>query len=74
MRLFALTMVGLLMLALAGLEMVMSALPEEPTAPFQVREELNGSALPADAARPPALLCSGQAPLEPVTIDDAAGF
>ena len=80
MRVFMLTMVGLLVLALAGLEVVMSALPEEPITPMQVRQELNGSALapdtggaalPADAA-PPALLCRDGVPFEPATIGDAA--
>ena len=83
MRVFVLTMVGLLVLALAGLEVVMSALPQEPITPLQVQElngsalapDAGGSALPADAAHAPALLCRDGVPFEPAALGEpAAGF
>ena len=80
MRVFMLSLVGLLVLALAGLEVVMSALPDEPITPLQVREQLNGSTLAPDAggsalpagAAPPSLVCRDGVPFEPATIGEAA--
>jgi len=67
MRIFALTVVALLVLSLAGLEMVMSALPDEPVTPAEVR----GYALPRDVGAPRPVLCQGGDSFAPVT--DEAG-
>jgi len=66
MRTFALSVVALLVLSLAGLEMVMSALPGEPVTPTEVR----GYALPRDTAAP-SVLCQGGDSFAPVS--DEAG-
>jgi hypothetical protein len=53
MKVFLLTVAALLVLSLAGLEMVMSSLPDDPITPTEVRASAPdgpGSALPADAA------------------------
>jgi len=78
MRLFVLAMVGLLFVALAGLEVVMSALPDEPIAVNQVRQgpdgDGNGFALPAEAAGGPAVVCSSTPLDSPAIEGGSSGF
>ena len=55
MKIFIVTVLTLLIVSLAGLEMVMSSLPDEPITPAEVRgydPESRGYALPADPAPP----------------------
>jgi hypothetical protein len=62
MKIFIVTVLTLLIVSLAGLEMVMSSLPDEPITPAEVRgydPESRGYALPADAA-PPVVCDTGQ--------------
>jgi hypothetical protein len=61
MKIFIITVLTLLIVSLAGLEMVMSSLPDEPITPAEVRgydPESRGYALPAGAA--PVVCDSGQ--------------
>jgi hypothetical protein len=59
MRIFIVAVLALLVVSLAGLEVVMSSLPDEPITPAEVRAhgpDGQGYALPADAGALP-LIC-----------------
>jgi hypothetical protein len=62
MKIFIITVLTLLIVSLAGLEMVMSSLPDEPITPAEVRgydPESRGYALPADPT-PPVVCDTGE--------------
>ena len=63
MKILVLTALALLIVSLAGLEMVMSALPEEPITPAEVR----GFALSGDGQGATPLLGDSRLPVTPLT-------
>ncbi len=65
MKILVLTALALLVLSLAGLEIVTSALPDEPITPAEIR----GYALPGEGQGAKPLLCDVRAPSPPLAPD-----
>ena len=68
MKILVLTALALLIVSLAGLEMVTSALPDEPITPAEIR----GFALPGDGEDANPLLCDSRPPFAPFAPDAGA--